>query len=749
VVYSTPDLITCDQEPIHILGHIQSYGYLVAIRPDDYRIIHVSANIAELVGQAADSLPGKFIGQLLTGTDQPATILTSLLDQGKADQSWDTISPYRIELNKQVWNLILHEYGGLILLEWEPVGDATMLPFNQQLVSQALNEVQASQSLSALLSNTAQRIKEIIGFDRVMVYQFGADWHGVVVAEAKEPHLEPFLGLHYPASDIPRQARELYKKNLVRLIADVQSTPSPILTVGDWPADKPLDMTQAGLRAVSPVHIEYLKNMGVAASMSLSLMYRGELWGLISCHHDTARFVDYTVRQTARFVSQLLSSALEFRRGEENHLQRDRSREVSRLLHDQLVQQDNVTKALTTQPTTLLDLVEAGGAVLRFGGQFHQLGQTPSETEISALTDWLKTVDSEPVLQTAKLIDLYPQARDYTNVASGLLAITLSRELDEYVLWFRPEQVQQVTWAGNPEKPVSVDTDGQRRISPRQSFAAWAEIVRATADSWSETDVTSALKLREDILQVVNKQANEVRLLNHLLKEANDELDAFSYTVSHDLRTPLSSIRCYSEILIEEYGADFDEDARGLLQKIIDSSDRMRALIRHILYYSRMGRLEIKRQAVDMKDVLKQIREDVLLDERNRKLTVSIGRTPTIQGDSMMVQQVFQNLITNAAKYTRPAKDAQIQIEGEVTEEGTVYRVSDNGIGFDMKQADRMFDLFKRLENARAFEGTGVGLAVVKRIIDRHGGKIWFNSVPDTETTFWVLFPANAVASDD
>ncbi len=749
MVYSTPDLITCDQEPIHILGHIQSHGYLVAVRPDDYQIIHVSANITELAGQSADDLLGKSIGQLLTRPDQPATILTSLLDQGKASQSWDTISPYRMELNQQVWNLILHEYGGLILLEWEPVDDASMLPFNQQLVSQALNEVQASQSLSALLTNTARRIKEIIGFDRVMVYQFGADWHGVVVAEAKEPHLEPFLGLHYPASDIPRQARELYKKNLVRLIADVQSTPSPVLTVGDWPTDQPLDMTQAGLRAVSPVHIEYLKNMGVAASMSLSLMYRGELWGLISCHHTTARFVDYTARQTARFVSQLLSSALEFRRGEENHLQRDRSREVSRVLHDHLVQQGNVTKALTTQSTTLLDLVEAGGAVLRFGGEIHLMGQTPAEADIIALTDWLKTVDSEPVLQTAKLIDLYPPALEYTDVASGLLAITLSRELDEYVLWFRPEQIQQVTWAGNPEKPVSVGNDGQRRISPRESFAAWAEIVRATADSWSETDVTSALKLREDILQVVNKQANEVRLLNHLLKEANDELDAFSYTVSHDLRTPLSSIRCYSEILIEEYGTDFDEDARGLLQKIIDSSDRMRALIRHILYYSRMGRLEIKRQPVDMKDVLKQIREDVLLDERSRPITVTIGKTPDIQGDSMMVQQVFQNLITNAAKYTRLTENAQIQVEGTVTEEGVVYRVSDNGIGFDMKQADRMFDLFKRLENARAFEGTGVGLAVVKRIIDRHGGKIWFNSVPDTETTFWVLFPDNAAAAND
>jgi len=749
VIYSTPDLITCDQEPIHILGHIQSHGYLVAIRPDDYRIVHVSANITDLFSLSADELLNKPVEQLFSQIGESPEILTSLLDEGKRKRSWDTLSPYRLSLNEQVWNLILHEYDGMIVLEWEPAGDASMLPYNQQLVSHALNEVQASQTLSALLENTARRIKEIIGFDRVMVYQFGSDWHGIVVAEVKEPHLEPFLGLHYPASDIPRQARELYKKNLVRLIADVNSESSPILTIAEWPADKPLDMTHAGLRAVSPVHIEYLKNMGVSASMSLSLIYRGELWGLISCHHYTPRFVDYTVRQTAQFVSQLLSSALEFRRGEENHLQRDRSREVSRVLHDQLVLQSDVVKALTTQSTTVFDLMEAGGVVLRFNGQFHQLGRTPNEQEVIALTDWLKTVDSDSVWYTNKLVDQYPPALEFANVASGLLAVTLSHELDEYVLWFRPEQVQQVTWAGNPEKPVTVDAGGQRRISPRESFAAWVEIVRATADEWSETDVTSALKLREDVLQIVNKQANEVRLLNNLLKEAYDELDAFSYTVSHDLRTPLSSIRCYSEILIEEYGKEFDDDARGLLQKIIDSSDRMRALIRHILYYSRMGRLELKRQSVDMKGLLKQVREDVLLDERGRTLTVNLGDMPPIQGDPTMIQQVFQNLLTNAAKYTRPAADAQIQVSGEVTDDSVVYRVSDNGIGFDMKQADRMFDLFKRLENARSFEGTGVGLAVVKRIIDRHEGKIWFNSKPGVETTFWVSFPNTVAAAND
>lgn len=738
---SNVDLTNCEREPIHILGAIQSYGYLLAILPETYSIVHASDTISDLLGIRADQLLGKSLESVLANTALPIGPLIEFLNVGRRNGSWEGLNPYQCVLDSKTWNLIVHQHEGLMLLEWEPVGDHNTFT-NQQLIAQALTEVQASRTLAELLQNTARRVKKIIGYDRVMVYRFEADWHGHVVAEEKEPELEPYLGLHYPASDIPRQARELYKTNLVRQIADAASQPSRILSEPDWPADRPLDLTHSVLRAVSPIHIEYLGNMGVRASMSISLIYKGELWGLISCHNYTPRFVDYPARQAAKFVSQLLSAALEFRKDEETQSNLLHYRQHGQYIHEQLLLDENVVQALTKRTHTILELTKGTGAALLFNNKLYRLGNTPDEADIQALAEWLRVSDTETFLETNQLPNLYPPAEEFRQVGAGLLAIVLSKELNEYVFWFKPEQIQQVTWAGNPDKPVTVGDDGQHRLSPRKSFEAWTQIVHNTSDPWSEAEVSTVVKLREDILQVVTKQANEIRLLNQRLQLAYEELDAFSYTVSHDLRTPLSSIRCYSEILLEEYGQDFNPDAQALFQKVIDSTERMRALIRHILYYSRMGRTELNKQPIDMHKLLEGIREEILVTTKGRTLTITIGDTPPIMADSTMALQLFTNLISNAAKYTSPIPDAVIQINGKQTDGEVIYTIEDNGIGFDMKQAGKMFDLFKRLENARSFEGSGVGLAIVKRIINRHDGKIWFHSEPNRGSTFSVSFPS-------
>ncbi len=741
MIPATIDLTNCEREPIHILGHIQSYGYLIAIQPDTYTVVHASDNIVDLIGIEAAQLLGQPIDKMLTGTDLPVSTLVEILNVIGRNKSWESMNPHRLPVNGKDWNHIIHQYKGLVLLEWEPIGDDRNLLINQQLIAQALTEVQSSRTLDELLQNTARRVKSIIGFDRVMVYRFGADWHGKVVAEEKDDDLEPFLGLHYPATDIPRQARELYKINLVRLIADAGSVPSRILSKSGWPEDQPLDLTHSVLRAVSPVHIEYLKNMGVQASMSISLLYRGELWGLISCHNTSPHFVDFPARQAAKFVSQLLSAALEFRIEKEDQSNLQQYQQTGQQLHEQLLLSDDVVRALTKLPVTALDVTGATGAALLFNNKVYQLGKTPDEKAIRALGDWVGTTGTESFLETSQLPNLYSPAEAFRAVGAGLLTIVLSRELNEYLFWFKPERIEQVTWAGNPDKPVTVDDDGTRRLSPRKSFAAWTEIVRNTSEPWSEAEISVVVKLREDILQIVTKQANEIRLLNQRLQLAYEELDAFSYTVSHDLRTPLSSIRCYTEILVEEYGSTLTPDAQALLQKVVDSTDRMRRLIRHILYYSRMGRSELDTQPVDMRHLLDGIREEILVTTKDRSLRIEIGETPPIKADPTMALQLFTNLLSNAAKYTQLAAEGLVRIKGLQTDGEVIYSIEDNGIGFDMKQAGKMFELFKRLDNARAFEGSGVGLAIVKRIVNRHQGKIWFHSEPNQGTTFFVSFP--------
>ncbi|GAB3914293.1 ATP-binding protein [Larkinella knui] len=742
IAHSGINLTNCESEPIHIPGYIQAHGFLVALTADDFIIRYVSENTNAFVNRSATDLLGKPLDALLSGTELPVADVAAILNVGKRENAWSRMNPHRFRLNGRDWNLIAHQHDNLIILEWESA-DTTPGNLEQQLVAEALTEVQSNRTLTELIQNTARRVKQIIGYDRVMVYRFSADWHGEVIAEEKEPHLEPYLGLHYPASDIPRQARELYKTNLVRIIADVGSTPSPIFSVAEQREAQPLDLTHSVLRAVSPIHIEYLKNMGVQASMSISLLYRGELWGLISCHHATPRFVDFPARQAAKFVSQLLSSALEFRKDEEDQAFLFQIQQNEQKINSQILKDWDVVVGLTQHPVTALDITSATGAVLVFDNTYYSMGSVPDESAVAGITNWLGTEPFDTVFQTDRLPELYPSAEAFRDVASGLLAIALSKDLNEYVLWFKPEQVRKVTWAGNPDKPVTVAENGQHQLHPRKSFEAWLQTVRNTSEPWKDAEISVAIKLREDILQVVARKANDVRQLNERLRTAYEELDAFSYTVSHDLRTPLSSIRCYAEIIMEEQGPAMDEDTRVMFQKILDSTERMRSLIRHILYYSRMGRTELNFKKLDMPKLLEVIRDEILVTEnkKNRSLRIEFGHMPSIYGDPTMVNQVFTNLMSNSAKYTQRAKEAVVRIDGRETDEEVIYTVKDNGIGFDMKHAAKMFDLFKRLENAANFEGTGVGLAIVKRIINRHRGKIWFHSEPNRETQFSISFP--------
>ncbi len=296
------DLTNCDREPIQWPGFIQSHGYLLALDPATFIIWQASENLSALTGQPVDQLIGQPVAKLMLG-DLPGAELHALLMVAMRAGSPQSFNPYQVRISGQNWFTILHLHDGALILELEPAGQNALSLPQFSLITQTMSDVQRSGNLAGLLERTVQRVKEMTGFDRVMAYRFSEDWHGEVVAEAREDHLDPFLGLQYPASDIPRQARELYKANLVRGIVDVREPRVAILPVNYGPLDRPLDLTHSGLRAVSPLHIEYLQNMGVRSSMSISLMYRSELWGLIACHHYSGpRFIEYSTRESVKLA---------------------------------------------------------------------------------------------------------------------------------------------------------------------------------------------------------------------------------------------------------------------------------------------------------------------------------------------------------------------------------------------------------------------------------------------------------------
>jgi chemotaxis family two-component system sensor kinase Cph1 len=731
------DLTNCDKEPIHILGKVQSHGLLVALDLNTWLINYISENIASFIENDPQSLLGKnleFLGSALKLNISGSQFLfNQLIQTGFSSKNIDSLNPYYVELAGKPYNIIIAATDEDLIIEFEVVIKDEFE--SQKVIGSSISKILIGKTLDSILHNAAKEIKSIINYDRVMVYQFGDEGHGRVIAEEKEPGLTPFLNLHYPASDIPKQARELYKINLTRIIADVNAEPSRILT--NKTDGQPIDLTHAELRAVSPMHIQYLKNMGVQSSFSISLVCKGELWGLIACHSYTPRFINYNARAAAKLIGQILSSAIEYRQLEENTDRFELFSTSTSKLADYIDESSQLIEALTKSPVTLKDITEASGVALVFEKKISCLGITPGEAQIKEITKWLLENMQDAVFSSHRFPKIYNPAETFSGVASGILACILSRELKEMIIWFKPEILENIEWAGNPEKPVEISVEGIHTLSPRKSFDSWTETVRHSSEKWSRAEITSVIKMREHIIYAIKRKANEIRALNAKLILAYEELDTFSYTVSHDLRTPLSSIRGYSELLLEN--VSLDDNARKILQRIRRCTDKMAELITDILNYSRIGQSKIQKQSVDMAAIIEEVRSEVI-ESQNIDMDFSVGNTPDLLGDRVMIKQVFSNLIGNAVKYSRKAGRSKVTVNGELSKKEVIYSISDNGIGIDISHYNKVFELFKRMENVEDIEGSGVGLAIVKKIIEKHQGRIWFESKLGEGTTFFISF---------
>ncbi len=736
------DLTNCDKEPIHIPGKVQAHGFLVAV-DNQFVISYASENIsaflptqaADLLGQKVSALEHLLLQQEETG------FISQLLLLGRHTKSFDTINPYKVVINGADHNLILSQTGSYFLLEFELDSTATEVDIHKT-IGRSVSEMLAGKQLKQLLDNAAQQVKQLIGYDRIMIYKFLDDGHGEVIAEYKEDHLEPFLGLHYPATDIPKQARELYKKNLTRIITDVNAESSPILGLASQGEEKPLDLTCSALRAVSPIHIQYLKNMDVTSSFSISLMYKDELWGLIACHNYSPRFINYKAREASKLIGQIISSALEYKQDEANVQKNEQFKAAYNELSDMLRKGGDIGEAITQHETNILSVTDATGAVLVYEDKITPLGQVPEKADLENLVNWLKKNMEDRIYYTHQLPEVYQPAKNFSNVASGILACTLSKEMGELIAWFKPEQLSTINWAGNPNKPVEVDENGVMNLSPRRSFDVWQETVRNSSERWTREEIANVLKLRDEVVFAINRQANEIRLLNEKLKQAYEELDTFSFTVSHDLRTPLSTIKNYSELLLEA-NQSLDDDAKRILRKVIAGADKLNFLIKEVLNYSRVGRADLEYTDIDMKSLVDDIKNDLVVALNIRDLQFEVGDTPLLYGDRTMVTQVFANLLNNAIKYSAKSNPPKVRVEGKESSTEVIYSISDNGIGIDLNYYNRIFDLFKRMDNVRGYEGTGVGLAIVKRIIEKHSARIWVESELGVGTIFYVAFKRN------
>jgi chemotaxis family two-component system sensor kinase Cph1 len=733
------DITNCDREPIHVPGHIQWHGYLIAVDKQHFTIQYISENLLKKTNCTAVTLQGKTLNEFLEiSSIQLKTISLAQLLNYASETTFESINPVSVEIDSKPYYLIAHQYNNFLIVEFELREPSAELEL-QRLIGHSLSKILDGKTLRITLQNAAEQVKEIIHYDRVMIYKFWEDGHGEVIAEAKNEDLEPYLGLHYPASDIPKQARELYKKNLTRIIADVNMPTSPILAINEVAASYPIDLTYSTLRAVSPIHIQYLKNMEVAASFSVSLIAHGELWGLIACHNYSPRFIDFKARESARLIGQILSSSLEYRDEEESKEFSKQYRQAADDIIRQMTKDWDVVSAFTKDSQLLVRVTSATGAALVYENNIYKAGTTPNDEQIQEIVKWLQEHNTPQIFHTDSFYKYYKPAKQFADTGSGLMVCTLSKEMGEYILWFKGERIKTVNWAGNPGKNIEKDETGNITISPRRSFEVWGQQVENTSEPWSKAEISMVMKLREDITHIINQKANQIRQLNEKLKEAYEELDTFSFTISHDLKTPLTSIKNFTEIILEENDS-LNEDTLHILHRIIRSADKMHRLIKEVLAYSRISRKELIRENLNMRYLLDEIVNELVVAYKTGETKVIIKNTPELRGDKTMITQVFTNIIGNALKYSSKSPDAKVIIDAEVNDNETVYKVQDNGVGIDVQFGNQVFEIFKRLDNVQQFEGSGVGLSIVKRIMEKHNGKVWYESELNKGTTFYLSF---------
>jgi chemotaxis family two-component system sensor kinase Cph1 len=507
------DLTNCDREPIHIPGAILPHGAMLVLECDTLRVLQAAGNTPELLGRPIDALLERSVGGLFS-PDQVSRLhlLCRETDLVKPRHLLDPL--LRISADSPL-DASAHRVGDTLVIEFEAADSGD--PFVTDpltAVQQMVEGFGEAASLYELCQMATASVRRVAQYDRVMVYRFMADGSGWVIAESRTPELAPFLDLHYPAADIPQQARALYLKSWLRLITQVDYDPAPLIPALNPRTGAPLDMSHAILRDVSPIHREYLRNMGIDASMSISIIVAGKLWGLIACHHNSPRRLPRHLRAVCELFGSMFSLQLEAREKSEQFEARLASRKILQELMLNLAGVEDYAFGLTQQTPNLLDYIHGGdialdgartgGVAVRVEGKITFLGTTPNREQITALTEWLTVymTETEGVFATDRLSEIYPPAKAFADSASGLLVIAVSRDPSDFILWFRPELVETALWAGDPAKPMTAGPNGDR-LSPRKSFEVWKHTVRSRALPWTAAETDSAFDLRVSLLQVV------------------------------------------------------------------------------------------------------------------------------------------------------------------------------------------------------------------------------------------------------
>lgn len=494
----------CGSLPIHLTNLIQPYGALLVVDQSNGVIIQASENVNAVFQRTAQELVGKRLQEFIEARDYEQMLekLSKNLRE-KVPAIWSVRGRRLLTFANRKHNYLLIE---IDLHEINLKDQDTFIEVYQEL-KYAMTSVESSNSVQDACETAATELKRLSGFDKVMVYRFDEQWNGYVVAEVKEEGMESYLGFTFPASDIPRQARELYLKNPYRFIPDRDYKPVKLFPVINPATQSFLDLSDCNLRSVAAVHLEYLKNMDVAASMSTRILKGDKLWGLIACHHRTPKHMGYEMCSIFEMMASIISVKITSMENQEEHEFNAALTENYAQLIERIYTQNNLDSALLSK-NGLMKLFNASGLLITRTHKMLKAGEVPDAEYLDELVLWVSTRQLKKVYATSSLPADYENANDFRNKASGVLVIPINVSRDEYIILFRPEIVTVINWGGNPEQRIRFDgpAANEKNYHPRNSFKQWQQTVVGVSLPWRNDEMKIAEALRSFIYEYETSQ---------------------------------------------------------------------------------------------------------------------------------------------------------------------------------------------------------------------------------------------------
>jgi light-regulated signal transduction histidine kinase (bacteriophytochrome) len=724
------NFVECHDEPIHIPGYIQSFGYLIGIETTSLTIAFFSENISDIFKiERCENLFGKKLSQF---PEVFQTVLDSDIfkDAGFLSKRENETYFDKIVIAEKQYHFSVFRANDYIFLEFEAVSEN-----HQKRITNKYDNFYIIDNEQEIWDQLLNTVSNIINYDRIMVYKFMNDGSGKVISEKTNSHLESYLGLHYPEHDIPRQARELYKKKRKRIFSNVYSEPVRILSR----SGKNIDLTFVASRAMSPIHGQYIKNSEASSSFSISIIIDDQLWGLVTCQNSEPKHIDLEDRVQAGIFTVLASNAYSSFKSKKELQYRIDLNEKLYALKSEFLEHGTLFESLEFNKSQLRLMPKADGLAIISDNEIITDGATPQREIINKIVNWAYENTSENVFISNRFLKDYGAELGLNSDTAGIIIYFVERSKKEILIWFRKEFDEHISWAGNPEKKIETfSKNGQeiRTISPRESFQVFTENIKGKSKRWSSKNQIAVHLIRDLIFETSHKQYITIKKLNDQLKKVNEELDSFSYTISHDLGTPLTVMKLNAQMLLNSLG-DIEDKDKNKINSIIGEIDNMAEMMQNVLQLSRAKHSEIQLETIETNLTIRKITENAKITYDSQKSMVVIKECPEVLADKTMLHQVFLNIINNAVKYSSDQEQPIIEIEGTEAGDKIIYRIKDNGIGIPAENKHKMFKIFNRMDNAKKFKGNGVGLSIVHRIMNRLGGNVDYES--NKEGTCFIL----------